>query len=91
MNRPAGLPVAQDTDMVDEMCGSMVSRLMQLDENPLDLLKVALQGIQESPGLKVLGCSASNQDGRVSEMFKYKCQSITYTEIPSSLIMYPRP
>jgi hypothetical protein len=58
--------------MVDEMCGSMVSRLMQLDENPLDLLEVALEGIQESSGLEVLGCSASNQDGRVSKIFKYK-------------------
>lgn len=67
MDGPTRHPIPQDANMVDKRCGPLIRCLVQLNENALDLLKVALEGIQEAPCLKVLGRGAATRDNCVSQ------------------------
>jgi hypothetical protein len=100
VDRAAGLGVAQDPEVVDERRRALVGGPMELDEDALDLQEIALQGIQEAAGLQVFrGGTAVNQihffrteEQRVSASFRWNRTRLrTYTEIPSSLMIYPIP
>jgi hypothetical protein len=58
------LGVTQHTSVVDEWCRSLVRLSMELDEHPLNIEEVAIQGIQESSGLQMFRGSASERGHR---------------------------
>jgi hypothetical protein len=60
----AGLGVTQHAGVVDEWGRSFVRLPVELDQHPLDVEQVTIDGIQESSGLQVLRRSAAGTGRR---------------------------
>lgn len=76
--------------MVHEWLWLRVCRDVLLYQHPLDVKEVTLERVQESTGLQVLRRRASMQNNQRQVTLQYAC-TLTYTEMPSSLMMYPIP
>ena len=87
---PAGARVAQHAGVVDERLVVRVRGLVQLDERALHVLQVPLERVEEAPRLEVLRRCAAMW-GYLQRRKGAGCVYITYTDSPSSLIMYPMP
>jgi hypothetical protein len=68
MDRPTRLTIPQNTQMVYEGSRSLVRRPMQVDQDSLDLEKVALESIEVSPRLEVLRGGAAVDSTMVSQI-----------------------
>ena len=90
IDRPASLRVAQDALMVDEWLRTLISRKVELDQDALDVVEVSLERVEESAGLKVFRRCASTSRSKHQRCPRVASKK-TYTEIPSSLMMYPMP
>lgn len=79
--------------MVNEWFCTFVCGEVKLDEDSLHVQEVTLEGIEESPGLQVLGGSTTMRKETVQENDSATSlrDFTTYTEIPSSLMIYPIP
>ena len=76
--------------MVHKWLWLRVRRDVLLYEHPLDVKEVALKRVQESTGLQVLRRRATMQNNQRQISLQHIC-TFTYTEMPSSLMIYPIP
>ena len=75
VNGTASLRVTQDTSMVDKWCRSFICLTVELDQHPLDIKQVTMNGVQEPSCLEMFRRSAARSG---------QCQRID-TEEPSPL------
>ena len=76
--------------VVDEWLRTLISRKVELDQDTLDVVEVSLERVEESAGLKVFRRCASTSRSKRQQCPELASKE-TYTEIPSSLMMYPMP